>query len=301
MARTPALRDGRRNVSRLVSAYLALFAVASSAGARDAGEGDTGRALSAGGNASLVRVLIDRGVALGRETEPLKKAEHFEMIVGELAERVRRAARTRRHERAHRFAEHFRRIAERGVAANIEEAAGGEATGIEHAVRAHAERMRRHEEVLERVVAGSPEAARAGLRRAIEASRHGRLRAMERLRWNLARRRGMHHGKRRGEPGGPHAGGHARGRGRPGNQDEGADEGHGRGKGGPDDVASGRGPGPGHGRGAGPGGGPPEGKRDDEEDEREKKGPPEGRGHGRGHGGGGRGGSSRGRGRRGRR
>ena len=259
-------------MSRLVSAYIALFAVASAALARDAGEGDTGRAERAHGNASLVRVLIDRGVALGREKDPLKKAEHFEMIGGELAERVRRAARARRHERARRFGEHLRRIAEKGVAANIEKAAGGEAKGIERALGAHAERMRRHEEILERVAAGAPEAAREGLRRAIKASRHGRLRAMECLRRNLARRRRMQDGKRKGEPGG-----HARGRGRPDNEDDDADKGHGRGKEGPEDVANGRGRGPGNGHGAAP----PEGKRDDEEDERKKKGPPEGRGRGR--------------------
>lgn len=275
-------------MSRLVSAYIALFAVASAALARDAGEGDTDRAERAHGNASLVRILIDRGVALGREKDPLKKAEHFEMIGGELAERVRRAVRARRHERAHRFAEHFRRVAERGIAVNIEKAAGGDATGIERALGVHAERMRRHEELLERVAVGAPGAAREGLCRAVEASRHGRLRAMECLRRNLARRRGRHDGKRKGEPGGPHAGGHGRGRGRPGDEDKDADEDQGRGRGGPEDVANGRGRGPGHGHGAGP----PEGKRDDEEDERKKKGPPEGRG---------RGGGGRGRGRRGRR
>ncbi|MHC4503828.1 MAG: hypothetical protein ACYTFI_11015 [Planctomycetota bacterium] len=95
-------------MSRLFSACVALLTVASSALARGGGEGGAGRAghgERAHGNASLVRVLIDRGVALGREKDPLRKAEHFEMIGGELAERVRKAVRTRRHVRAHRFTE----------------------------------------------------------------------------------------------------------------------------------------------------------------------------------------------------
>ncbi len=89
--------------------------------------GESGRG---GRTASLVTSLIDRGIAIGREEHPLRKAEHFQHIADDLVGHAERAAKKNKHKRARRLAEQFGRVSERGVSANLAKAAGKDGKGL---------------------------------------------------------------------------------------------------------------------------------------------------------------------------
>ncbi|MBN1808953.1 MAG: hypothetical protein JW909_07765 [Planctomycetes bacterium] len=182
---------------------------------------------------NLVGTLIERGIAIGREKDDLKRAGHFEEIAGALAEATEEAVDNGEDELAGNLAEHFSNVAQNGVYANVDKAQGKDAHGLENAIQVHMEHMEKHEEKLQGVLDKAPEAAQKGLRNAIAASQHGRVRSMQRLRENLAKHQAKQQGKGEGK-GKPETAGQGHGQ----DKEKG---GQGQGKGKPEDAGQGRG------------------------------------------------------------
>lgn len=143
-----------------------------------------GRLLQLQRNHALIQTLVDGGLRLAKEEDPLQRASCCKGLAESLAGEIQQAAVDREGPRALELGEHLQAMLERGVAGNLSRERGRFPVGSAREKQLHqvGDRMIEILKPLEGELQGATEADRDTMRRAIKAVRAGRTQVENALR-----------------------------------------------------------------------------------------------------------------------
>jgi hypothetical protein len=146
----------------------------------DESSSDADRAVRLQRNLRLIEVLVDGGLKLAGEDDPLRRAGHCSDMADQMVKEIRRATAAREAPRVIELGRHLHSLLNEGVGGNLNQARGIPPGSAEEK---HLQELRSRavwlisdlEEDLERVIAGAPQAEnQADMQNALEELQKGR-------------------------------------------------------------------------------------------------------------------------------